>query len=307
MSFESIDPSIQRDMSGQSADAAKLLAAVHSPETASKVIVNRGPTVDISLATLMSLEHTRQLISITDMGLDGPFSSQLHDNIDFDLMQKGYDALQARGLEPEVVIAPAGRPFNFWKGLFERLRLWQEPHAVFANNRLLESSYPGTLFLDTDIMREWGKLAVSGPSGWSVGVLPGIKESPLTADYYGDSEYDDDGYVFPTNLALEALLREVPQFIGDNDAQLVRHPYAETYLTMQALRVISDQPLLDQVDPDQAAYTWLQGDLVDASDSRPIAPMGSWSQEQGSVHVITSSKSGQGQLTDNRLRPTIYG
>lgn len=172
--------------------------------------------------------------------------------IDLGLFSNTYEHMKARGLEPQIVLAP-NLCLEDWDKLYNSLR-----DDVVANSRGYLAKDPLSIALST--ARVWAKLSEL-PSSipviasfdtavvWSLRIIPGTPMAPV----------------------LDV----------DHSCNEGTHPTVTEYLSLQAMRVEAQEVPLDG---GMRANTWLNQEYRDQYDVL-YAPHGFWNSEDCSVGI----------------------
>jgi hypothetical protein len=301
MSFESIDPSIQRDMAGQNLDVAKRLDVVGTEglqQSSDRGLP--GEPVDIKEIAEISRLSTLEMFRYVGCEIRVP---DVADSIDrsgtvWPLLQNGYDKLARANLEPELIIAPEGRALDFWKNTFRHLRQNQNIDYPDAVNLLQVNSDQGIDGLDiqSSIVHQWEDIVDASRPRWSITVLPGILSSPYK--YVNQLGQDQDR---SDHEDLAKLVSNEPAFGYRYHAQsgLIDNPSTETALVLQALRVKSNKQLLDD------GGFWLKENFMYDRKSSPRvrACFAKWTDVLGAVSIY--SHPADDAAADLSVRPAV--
>jgi hypothetical protein len=282
MSFESIDPSIQRDMAGRDHDASRLLRAIPpdevKPDLDSSSEITYSPDTFMGALTeaTTDLENIPSFSKIFSTTTILTASAQNVQNL-----ENGYELLKAKGHQPEVSVSPSGRPLWFWKEVFSELRHWQDDNVQDPLFKL--KSVEDGLYVDGNTESAWGMLAPPKPE-WclEIDVFSGLGISPFQAlDYHGRISST------LTSSLLSSFLNDAPMFSSPspnaNSELGFRHITAEAYLTTQALRIVRNEPLLGCRQPNTfVSPIWLQSDKTAGLNS---GFKGKWSDDLGGISI----------------------
>jgi hypothetical protein len=293
MSFESIDPSIQRDMAGRDLDAARLLGAISKPGELPTLVPETDINKDVKTAVMDARWAAHDLLEdiSSDIVIPRVFTFP---ETDWARLQTGYDALMMYDLKPEIVISPTGRSVETWQRIFTGLRRWQEVYdysnnpAKLKKEQLIDSvRFGGALY-------NHGSLS-SSASAWNVSLLPGLTAAPIVGlDYFGEGA---DTRKLDEFLEMHPVFNANARFPGS-----FYHPQIETYLMLQALRLKSGT---SPIDPDESMWTWLDSSSLSALNgpisTDTIAVVGCWHQTDGIVKVTTTNTT----IFKAGIRPTI--
>ena len=295
----------------------ELLAACATAAVAEAQSQGAGTLAELKplFADRVRQSHNRidSLLAITETGLTVPeLASPELAHIDWGKLQAGYDVMAAAGLEPEVVIAPAGHSLSFWKGLYSGLRKWQDGHDPTAGNRLqlhLETENGDAsdgLYVGNRFENDWISL-IPAAAGWTVSVIPLAETAPFPGvNYNGETDNHLVSGIHSRPIELTDLLTTLPspEPIGE-----LHHPSVESYLTTQAIRLHNDEPTLDESSarPSSVKFSWLDG-IVMVREYRipfPVAPMGTYYSTLGQVR-LTGRETNANEF-DTGVRPVVGG
>ena len=187
-------------------------------------------------------------------------------DIDLAALGHAYETMQADALEPEVVLSPI-LTLSSWRMLYQELTM---DTVVNANHRLEDDG----LFISQDIVDAWNEFVVppmdvpviapdSTSPLWTLRVIPGVVELVTTS-----VEHDH------------------------NDSA---HPSIGEYLTLQAMRLETGRPLIDN-----HSATWLNAVVV-RNSHYTCAPIGSWSCSYSQVVLKTRATDFHHAILGTRL------
>jgi hypothetical protein len=293
MSFENIDPSIQRDMTGHGIDAKRLLGAVPPELVPAETTSIAAPVENNPLKDLASkkLELAKWLFDIAEYPLRIPnINDPEFAKNDWTKTSESYQAMTDFGFEPEVVVAPSRFDFFFWKNTFSKLRLWQHDNQSQAVFKLDKSLQGDGLRVSPNAGRNSSEFCSGEPRfpEWSVSVIAGVVNPIDSVNIYGVDENHD----------LDPELTALADHFGARPFILL--PTYNQYLMMVASRLLtSEKP---PIDAGTNEVVWLDG-IIEAPkrDSRKhFAPTAKW---KGHVLSIDLER-----ITHfNSIRPAIQG
>ena len=284
-------PNILTDSLASLAATAVSEARAQSPE--GSVLANLEP--NFADTVRQSRTNLNTLLTTTGTALTVPeLASPELIGIDWKKLQIGYNVMEAAGLQPDVVIAPAGQPLSFWKDLYSNLRRWQDAHDPAAPNLLQFFDGEGRidncdgLLIGPHLKDHWTELLPPTP-GWTVSVIPAANApAVLGVNYHGIAEEFEGRAedIMPPELA--TLLMTLP---NTDPAGEFHNPSVESYLTMQAIRLLNAAPMIDDIFGRMSwqYYTsWLDGNFI-AYSEKVFAPQGEWRKGDGYIYLSEES------------------
>ena len=256
-----------------------------------------------------SHDQINDLLRMTKTGLTVPelASPELY-QVDWVRLQTGYDVMAAAGLTPRLIIAPVGRSVDFWKELYNNLCDWQNEHHPATDNYLDKSPFGrlpnDCLIIDPELKQNWAKL-IPTTAGWTASVIPATAVVPFeNLDHSGHS---DNSSAVDT---LQHFLERLPT--ARTTEATPPNPSVERYLTMQALHLLNNEPVLDSDDVfnrhiQPRSRTWLSGIsiTISSADQPPynISPAAKWIRGQ----VVLASTFSDHHQAGIGIRPEIVG
>ena len=210
--------------------------------------------------------------------------------IDFERLETGFEAYEAAGMEPMLVIAPVNLPLDKWRDMYTNLQAWQEaaypepPQGTadpLQGRRLKRQTDGNGLYINPNIEPVWDDLnqqAVDQTPGASFTGSDGIVWKALVVPA---ASREDGGLAVNTShdlstRNLDAQLNALglaPNQVNQQDA----HMPIGTYLTLQAERFASSGSPIDS-----NTWTWNAGTFTSGGS---LAPASRWNPDVGQVDV----------------------
>jgi hypothetical protein len=281
MSFESIDPSIQRDMTGLENPVTMLLSSLpapHPPSPSSRAVeVARGfrGVMDLAFADLAVLADAAFfdptfVNSHVKTYLEDENAAELQ-HVDWDKLESAYTAMKELHLKPELIIAPEGQRLFFWKNVFSSLRVWEENRWPLNTRSLAQLDDGDGLYVTPPVLDAWDDIVKTSEPRWSASVMDTSTELVVRGvDEFGFHS----GGSFSVSISDYYTKLDMSIHTVANN-----HPSVESYLTAQALAVLGRGVMMDSV---QAAdvRTRLSESFVDRSTGIVCRPLGHYSMKQ---------------------------
>ncbi len=203
-------------------------------------------------------------------------------------MSETFSLYETLGLEPDLVLTPAGRPLEFWIDVFAKAQASPlNPTQAGSDKKVIRN---GGLFVNDVVENAWKSLTKRDPqdlgNDWKLEVISGLTEPKITnVTSYG---YKDEDNLISSN-ALNLLLRklDLPLVIDRNKVTIPHkptppliqpniHPNIDTYAMNQLTRIIQGK---DPVDINTCS--WLRGELPDGA-----MPVGYWFPFYGQIYLL---------------------
>jgi len=250
-----------------------------------RFVMDRRKETDCLMSVNESLPHT----------FVPSLNSPEFDNVDWQKIEDGYKAYEDMGLKPELVIAPEGRPLEFWKDYFYELTKWQADTHPNTQIPKLYRGFTNGLKVFSGALEHWSELVPHEP-GWSVSVIPAAAEPPISSV----NEQGIDPKTFDKPETLKKILDQETT-LGKYPLAIDSHPSIEVYLTLQAMCVYKDIQPLDSTY--NTSMTWLKGSY--RYNGRTYAIEGTWDASLNNFDVFSHDVTA-GTATAG-MRPTIKG
>ena len=226
--------------------------------------------------------------------------------IDFERLETGFEAYEAAGMEPMLVIAPVNLPLDKWRDMYTNLQAWQEaaypepPQGTadpLQGRRLKRQTDGNGLYINPNIEPVWDDLnqqAVDQTPGASFTGSDGIVWKALVVPA---ASREDGGLAVNTShdlstRNLDAQLNALglaPNQVNQQDA----HMPIGTYLTLQAERFASSGSPIDS-----NTWTWNAGTFTSGGLR---APASVWGPGYGLVYVDHDVVDDSGDFVGARL------
>jgi hypothetical protein len=295
MSFESIDPAIQRDMAGKSTEAQHLLDLV-GPE---QIRPNDSNDIESATATFRSKVAKAASDLRTVIGLYGVPSIIVPDiygpefgSINWEYIEAGNRVFEKFDHETSIVIAPEGRPLEFWNHVLMGIRNDQEKFKNPLNRPDSPiASGDDLVFQGFTLPEPWSKLVQEDNPRWSVSVVPNDDRFPIKGLGANNSYIPDS----PMYINQKLYANEFGAKYGVDNP--LSHLSIESYITLQALRLCERREALDANHEtiNNSGASWLKG-----------GPniTGKWLQKRGKLLISRMGLAGD-NVADIITRPVI--
>ena len=220
--------------------------------------------------------------------------------INFERLETGFEAYEAAGMEPMLVIAPVNLPLDRWRDMYANLQAWQT--ATYPQQggtdplqgRRLQNN---GLYINPTVEPHWDPLnqqAVDQTPGASFTSSDGTVWKAVVVPA---ASREDGGLAVNTSHDLSTrnldnqlnALGLAPNQVTQQDA----HMPVGTYLTLQAQRFTEDKAPLDS-----NTWTWNAG-TFDSNGLR--APASHWGPDLGRVRVYFGDVDGSDVIFGARL------
>jgi len=210
--------------------------------------------------------------------------------IDFERLETGFEAYEAAGMEPKLVIAPVNLPLDRWRDMYANLQAWQsatypEPPQgsvdPIQGRRLKAQSDGNGLYINPTVEPHWDTLNQQAADNTPGASFTGADGIVWKAVVVPAASREDGGLAVNTSYDLstqnlDAQLNALGISADQINPQNAHMPIG-TYLTLQAQQFTeSDAPL------DSNTWTWNAG-TFNSSDLQ--APASGWLPDGGRVFV----------------------
>lgn len=229
-----------------------------------------------------SYRATHETVSLV-MGLIGEPMPAMHEPSlvsQLDRLKPFFEAFEARGLEPEVVLRPAHRPLSFWENLAQAVQN-SALNPDQGNEKVLRG---GGLWVADEVRNEWTELTNpdSQAPAWKLEVVSSLERPKIVnITGYGYTDNKNENPSTDLNQILQ-VLNQAP--ITDRSGRKGQkqpltqsnvHPSPDGYLMHQLTRIIQEKTPLDS-----STWSWLNGTLNSGG-----VPAGRWDPGDGQVFL----------------------